>query len=649
MYMLRCSLLIDYKYYEVINVTRSEMISKISAQAKIARAAILKMTTLAKSGHPGGSLSSIDVLLSIYNTMKHDPQAPFWDERDYMVVSIGHISPAVYSTLSLMGYFPMDESIAYFRKYGSIYEGHIEREVPGVEWTTGNLGQGLSAACGFALSAKIKGKSNRVYVHMGDGEQQKGQISEARRFAVKYALNNLTAIIDYNQLQISGSIHDVMPQSLRRSWEADGWQVLEINGHDIPQILGALEDSGKAMRPTMILAKTVMGKGISFMENKEQYHGAALSMELCLEALTELGAEDDFAELTAKRAAFDDEPIDLSASFQKSFDLLSGKPRLYESDSDCRSAWGNALLDLAMLNKNAETPIIALDCDLAGSVKTDAFAKKFPDRFFQCGIMEHHAIVMGGALSTTGMQTFWAGFGMFGIDETYNMQRLNDINHTNLKTMLTHVGIDVGEDGKTHQCIDYIALARNLFKTRIICPSDANHTDRIVRRLIDKPGNYIVAMGRSKLPILKKEDGSIYYDEDYVFEYGKADLLRKGDSGTIFVCGTATNNAVIAADMLAQDGIKLQVYAIGSPLQISEGIVAEAAKRGSIFIVEDHSIHGGLGASIKDELVKCSIGADFVHFGVKSYPASGASKELYKAFGLDSDSLAASIKSHLQK
>lgn len=630
-------------------MTRSELISQISAQAKLARAAILKMTTLAKSGHPGGSLSSIDVLLSIYNTMKHDPKDPFWEERDYMVVSIGHISPAVYSTLSLMGYFPLDESIAYFRKYGSVYEGHIEREVPGVEWTTGNLGQGLSAGCGFALSAKIKGKDNRVYVHMGDGEQQKGQIGEARRFAAKYKLNNLTAIIDYNQLQISGSIHDVMPQSLRRSWEADGWQVLEVNGHDIPQILGALEESGKAKKPTMILAKSVMGKGISFMENKEQYHGAALSMELCLKALAELGAEDDFADLQAKRDAFDGKPEDLSHLFQKSFELKAGTPTLYESDSDCRSAWGNALLDLAKLNKDSQTPIIALDCDLAGSVKTADFAKEFPEHFFQCGIMEHHAIVMGGALSTTGMQTFWAGFGMFGIDETYNMQRLNDINHTNLKTMLTHVGIDVGEDGKTHQCIDYIALARNLFKTRIICPGDANHADRIVRWLIDKPGNYIVAMGRSKLPIIKKEDGSVFYDEDYVFDYGKADLVRKGDSGTVFVCGTASNNAVNAIDLLAKDGINLQLYVVGSPLMLEGDIVSEAAKKGSIFVIEDHSVQGGLGASVKDKLVESKMSADFVHYGVQEYPASGASKDLYKAHGLDADSLAKAIKDHLKK
>jgi transketolase len=630
-------------------VTRSELISQISDQAKLARAAILKMTTLAKCGHPGGSLSSIDVLLSIYNTMKHDPKNPFWEDRDYMVVSIGHISPAVYSTLSLMGYFPLDDAIAYFRVYGSIFEGHIEREVPGVEWTTGNLGQGLSAGCGFALSAKIKGKKNRVYVHMGDGEQQKGQISEARRFAVKYKLNNLTAIIDYNQLQISGSIYDVMPQSLRRSWEADGWQVLEINGHDIPQILGALEDSGKSNKPTMILSKSVMGKGISFMENKEKYHGSALNLELCQKALAEIGAEDDLALLQAKKDAFDGKPEDKSHLFQKDFELKSGYPILYENESDCRGAWGNALLDLAKINKDAKTPIITLDCDLSGSVKTDAFAKEFPEHFFQCGIMEHHAIVMGGALSACDMQTFWAGFGMFGAAETYNMQRLNDINHANLKTMLTHVGVDVGEDGKTHQSIDYIALARNLFNTRIICPSDANHTDRIVRWLIDKPGNCIVAMGRSKIPTLKKEDGSPFYDEDYVFEYGKADLLRKGDAGTVFVCGTTSNNALSAIDMLAQEGINLQLYAVGSPLEIDSEIVAEAAKNGSIFVVEDHSIHGGLGATIKDELIKSNIRADFIHFGIRAYPASGSSKALYKAYGLDADSIASTIKGHLNK
>lgn len=629
-------------------MTKSELIQLITEQGQIARSAILHMTSLAKSGHPGGSMSSIDVILSIYGTMKHDPKNPNWEKRDYFVSSIGHISPAIYSALAINGYFPLDEAVAYFRKYGSIYEGHIEREVPGVEWTTGNLGQGLSAAVGFALASRIKKMDKHIFVMMGDGEQQKGQISEARRFANKYKLNNLTVFIDYNQLQISGSIHDVMPQSLRRGWEADGWQVLEINGHDISQILTAIEESRASDKPTMILAKTVMGKGVSFMENDPKFHGAALNEEQLAEAIKELGMENKLLLYKEMRAAFEPKMSKGRDLRIEGYALEKGEPIVYESAGDCRGAWGKALVDLAKANEGRDTLIVGVDCDLAGSVKLDGFAKEFPEQFFQSGIMEHHAAVMSGALSTMGMQCFWAGFGVFGIDETYNMQRLNDINQTNLKTVLTHVGIDVGEDGKTHHSIDYIALVRNLFGTRIICPSDANQTDRIVRWLIDKPGNYVLAMGRSKLPIIKKEDGTPYYDENYNYEYAVADVLRKGDKATIFATGTVVNQALGASDELKEQGIDLQVVAVASPLEIEDELVKEAAKKGTIFIVEDHSINGGLGATIKGALVRLKLMAKVVHHGISGYCVSGASSELYKAYALDKEGLVKSILSELR-
>ncbi len=187
-----------------------DLINTIKTQANEARKAILTMTTLAGSGHPGGSMSSIDLLLCVYNTIKHNPAQPQMPDRDRVIISNGHISPAVFSALGLLGYFDLDEAIAQFRLTGSIFEGHTERRVPGVEWSSGNLGQGLSAGTGFALASRINKIPYNVYVFMGDGEQQKGQISEARRFAVKYCLNNIIAIIDYNQLQISGSIHNVI-------------------------------------------------------------------------------------------------------------------------------------------------------------------------------------------------------------------------------------------------------------------------------------------------------------------------------------------------------------------------------------------------------------------------------------------------------
>ncbi len=638
---------LEYNKQEVNKVTKTELIPLITQQAKTARQAILQMTTLSGSGHPGGSMSSIDMILSIYNTMHHDPKNPDWPERDRFVYSNGHISPAAYSNLGIMGYFPLDNAIAEFRKAGSIFEGHVEREAPGIEWSSGNLGQGLSAGVGFAISARIKGMDYHSYVLMGDGEQQKGQLSEARRFASKFKLTNLTAIIDYNQLQISGSIHDVMPQGIRKSWEADGWQVMEVNGHDIPQILNTLEEAMAAEKPVMILAHTTMGKGVSFMENKAKYHGSTLSIEQCIEALEELDMPSDLPKYQKMRAEFKPDKNLHHRDFQPGFDLMQGKPTLYTSDSDCRSAWGNAILDLGKINRESDVPIVVVDCDLAVSVKTTAFEDEFPERFLQSGIMEHHAVVMSGAISTSGIQCFWAGFGVFGINETYNMQRLNDINHANLKTVLTHVGIDVGEDGKTHQCVDYISLARNLFDTRMICPADANQTDRVIRWLIDKPGNYIVAMGRSKLPIIKSSDNEIFFDQDYCFEYGKADVLRQGDSGTVFVCGTPGGRAVKAIDALREEGIFIELVYVSSPLTLDAEMIAKAAKRGPIFSIEDHSIRGGLGASIAEVVLDGGLQARLIRIGVETYPMSGTANEIYEAFRLDSASLVARIKAAL--
>ena len=627
----------------------SDLAQIISSQAKEARAAILHMTTLSGSGHPGGSMSSIDILLSLYNTMHHDPQNPQLADRDRLVVSIGHISPGVYSALGLMKYFPLEDAISQFRVYGSAYEGHIERDVPGVEWSTGNLGQGLSAAVGMAIAARIKGIENYSYVLMGDGEQQKGQLSEARRFAAKYKLHQLIAIVDYNQLQISGSIHDVMPQNIRKNWESDGWQVMEVNGHDVSLILSTLELARQTDAPVMILAHTVMGKGISFMENNAKYHGSTLNEEQCLEALKELGAESRLDHYKNLRAAFSKKrSVHPSPDFACKYDLKPGKPVLYTSESDCRSAWGNAITDLAKINSQSANPIVVVDCDLAGSVKTGDFNKAVPERFLQSGIMEHHAAVMSGAISSMGIQCFWADFGVFGIDETYNMQRLNDINHTNLKTILTHVGVDVGADGKTHQCVDYIAQARNLFETGIICPADANQTDRVIRWLIDKPGNYVVAMGRSKLPLLRKEDSEPYYDLEYSFNYGKADTVREGNHGTVFVCGTPAGRVLKAVDTLREEGIYLQLIYVSCPLVIDPALVSDAAKRGTIFSVEDHSVYGGLGSSIAESIVEQNLGAKLVKIGVESYPRSGESEELFAAMGMNCAALIERFKKDMQ-
>jgi transketolase len=623
-----------------------EQISAIVEYARQARGHILKMTTLANSGHPGGSMSTIDMMMTLYHMIKVDPKNPDYHERDRVIVSNGHISPAVYSTLGLMGFFPIDDAVSHFRQAGSIYEGHVERDVPGVEWGTGNLGQGLSAAVGMALACRLHHIENHFYVFMGDGEQQKGQISEARRFAFKYGLKNITVLIDYNQLQISGNIHRVMPQKIIENYISDGWDFIEIQGHDIVQISNAILKVQHSNVPTLILAHTVMGKGIPPIENQEKYHGSALTEEQLTEALQILGIENDLPRLKEMRKS-----VNLICS-HKEFgfipEIKTDPIHIYEKPTDNRSAWGTAVAELASINLDSRTPIAVFDCDLQASVKTGEFEKIAPEAFFQGGIMEHNTAVMAGAMSTVGIQAFWADFGVFGIDEAYNMQRLNDINRANIKLITTHVGIDVGEDGKTHQCVDYVGLMHNLYHFKVIVPADPNQTDRAVRWAASNYGNVLIAMGRSKLDIIRKSDGSVYYDEKHVFVYGKADQIRDGRKAALFVMGTLAARAVKVIDRFASEGIDIQLWNVATPLEIDNEALQKASETGLIFTYEDHNTKTGLGAIITDRLNELGLFVQVIKFGVEDYACSGASDDVFALCGLDEDSIYKRIKTQLK-
>jgi len=249
-------------------------VKDLAERARLCRGDIIKMTTVAGSGHPGGSMSSIDIYLVLYSYANISPKTLDDPGRDRIIISHGHTSPGVYACLARLGFVSLDDALAGFRRYGSPFEGHIERNVPGIEWTTGNLGQGLSAGCGFALAARLNDHKYHTFVVMSDGEQAKGQVAEARRFARKYDLNNLTVIIDHNHVQISGRTEDVMPVNIKENYLADGWKVLEISGHDFSEIHQALRKALKDDRnPYAIIAETVIGKGVSFMENNVDFHG----------------------------------------------------------------------------------------------------------------------------------------------------------------------------------------------------------------------------------------------------------------------------------------------------------------------------------------------------------------------------------------
>ena len=256
------------------------------------RREIIRMLAAAGSGHPGGSLSAADIMAVLFNEeLRIDPQNPRDPGRDRFVLSKGHAAPALYAALALKGFLPVEELLS-LRKLGSRLQGHPDaHKLPGVDVSTGSLGQGLSLACGMALAGRLDGRDYRVFALCGDGEQQEGQIWEAAMLAAHYRLDNLIAFLDHNHLQIDGNIERVLsPEPLADKWRAFGWQVLEIDGHDIAAIRAAVEEA-KAVtgRPVMIVAETVKGKGVSFMENQASWHGSAPNAEQAAQALRELG------------------------------------------------------------------------------------------------------------------------------------------------------------------------------------------------------------------------------------------------------------------------------------------------------------------------------------------------------------------------
>lgn len=619
---------------------------KLKHDALLCRGDILTMTTLAASGHPGGSMSTIDALLTVYNVANISKNNLNDLNRDRIFISHGHISPAVYSCLARKGILPQDEYIAYFRKAGSMYEGHIERSIPGVEWTTGNLGQGLSAACGAAVAGRVCGNEFDVYVFMGDGEHEKGQITEARRFAAKYNLSNITVIVDYNTLQISGDISKVMPSmNIAASYKSDGWEVIQIDGHNFKDIAAALLKAKSCSKPVCIIAETAMGSGVSFMEHKAGFHGSPLSEEQYYEAMKELNLEPALEKYKEMRKGFMWAAPHIKAENPK-ININQGERIIYQPDvkTDNRSAFGAALLDLVKLNKQAEnTDVVVFDCDLAGSVKTNGVEKNFPENFFQCGISEHHTAVCAGAASVNGVVSFFADFGMFGVDEVYNQQRLNEINSANLKVVTTHVGIDVGEDGKTHMCIDYIGLLRNIFGFKVIAPADPNQVDAVIRYAAKESGNIHVAMGRSKIPVITKEDGSVFYDDKYTFNYGDIDIIRQGSHGAIIAYGSTLYRAVKVHEILKEKGYDFAVINAASPAYLTDDAFNKIAGYKKIFTYEDHISLTGLYSTIANMALSKKVMVDASYFGVNEFPMSGQSDEVYDMLSLSPEKVAENI------
>jgi transketolase len=263
----------------------------LAAICRTTRRQIVEMITAAKSGHPGGSLSAVEILVTLFfDKLRHDPKRPDWPDRDRFLLSKGHAAPVLYSVYAQLGYTPEDE-LKSLRKLGSIYQGHPDlRFIPSLEASTGSLGQGLSIGLGMALGAKLDKRPTRVYVVLGDGEIQEGQIWEAAMFASFQKVDNIVAIVDYNRIQLDGFVKDILDlEPLAEKWKGFGWHVIDIDGHSILALQAAYDEAAATKnRPTCIIANTVKGKGVSFMENNPKYHGVAPTQQELEQALQEI-------------------------------------------------------------------------------------------------------------------------------------------------------------------------------------------------------------------------------------------------------------------------------------------------------------------------------------------------------------------------
>jgi transketolase len=618
-----------------------EHLSLLKAISKSCRRTIIEMLKISQSGHPGGSLSSIDYLALLYSFILSQT-------GEKIVISNGHISPAVYAILAELDYINKEDVIKSFRKIDSPYEGHVARHVPGIFFGTGPLGVGVSAACGFALAEKLKMSGQKVFCLMGDGEAQEGQVYEMINFSAKHKLDNLILFIDFNKVQLTASLEEIIPLNLKAIFKNAGWQVIELNGHNYQQIWHALRKSYQTKgKPIVLIGKTIMGKGVDFMEKdgrslKSNWHGSAPSPQQADQALKSLQLsknETDLINRFKRNIKWHPRKPEFPASLSP-IKINCGKPTVYKQDilTDCRSAYGMALLDLAKLNPH----VLALTADLRSSVMTKYVANELPSQHIECGIAEQHMVSLSGGLSLDGFIPFCSTFGVFMSSRAKDQARVNDINQTNVKMVATHCGLSVGEDGPTHQAIDDSGSFLGLFNTMTIEPADPNQTDRIIRYIASHYGNFYVRMGRHKIPIIMREDGTPLYDENYVYEYGRSDVIRQGKDITIAATGAMVNEALKARELLKAKAPKLsvEIVAVTSIKKFDKTLIDSIKKTGKLITVEDHNTLSGLGGQLGKFLA--SNGICLKHFrmmGVEEYQLSGKVDQLYKQAGIGPEAI----------
>jgi transketolase len=604
------------------------------ALAQQLRVDSIRSSTGAGSGHPTSSMSAAElvaVLLSKY--LRYDFDNPENPANDHLIFSKGHASPLLYSMYRAAGAIS-DEELLSFREFGSRFEGHPTPIIPWVDVATGSLGQGLPIGIGVALAGKYLDKlPYRVWALCGDSEMAEGSMWEAFQHASFYKLDNLIAILDMNRL---GQTRETMD-----GWHGDhyaaraqafGWHTIQIDGHNPEEIdrayAEALEGEGV---PTLVIAKTVKGRGVSFLEDKEGLHGKPVKPDQEAEALKELNSDNNLVVEVQKPDSNPGETF--TAGLTGELEL----PTWEVGDSEAtRNAYGKALKALG----GAREDVVAMDGEVSNSTKSEEFAEAYPERYFEMFIAEQQMLAAAVGMSVRKRVPFASSFAAF-LSRAYDFIRMASISRANLRLCGSHAGVSIGEDGPSQMALEDLAMMRAVHGSTVLHPCDANQTAGLVAKMADTEGISFLRTLRPSTPVI--------YAPDEEFPIGGSKVVRSSedDQVTVVAAGITVHNAIEACEKLQEEGIAVRLidaYSI-KPIDTSTLHEAVRATGGRLVVAEDHWPEGGLGEATLSALAEGGTDSlKFEHLAVSGMPTSGSSEELMDAAGISAEHIADAVR-----
>ncbi len=616
--------------------TKTDIDLKLAGElAQQLRVDSVRSSTSAGSGHPTSSMSAADLLAVLVGRhLRYDWDEPANPGNDHLIFSKGHASPLLYSVFKAVGVVSDHELMTGYRRFGSRLEGHPTPVLPWVDVATGSLGQGLPDAVGVALAGKYLDESPfRVWVLCGDSEMAEGSIWEALDKASHYKLSNLIAMVDINRLGQRGPTElswDL--ETYHRRASAFGARVFVIDGHDLAEIDRAMAQAGdiSGQQPTVILARTLKGRGFSEVEDKEDWHGKPLPAPMAERAIIELGGERSLLVRGPKPGPAAPAARDAAGTAEVKLPSYAIGDKVAT-----RKAYGDALAAIGV-----RPDVVAMDGEVSNSTFADEFAHKYPERYFEMYIAEQQLIAAAVGFSVRGYRPFASTFAAF-FTRAYDFIRMAAISQANIRLAGSHAGVEIGADGPSQMALEDLAMMRAVHGATVLYPSDATSAAALVQAMADRDGIVYMRTTRGAYPVL--------YEAGEPFPVGGAKVLRAGDSDqvTLVGAGVTLHACLDAADQLKADGISARVIDLYSVKPVdAETLSAAAAATGGRFVVaEDHHPEGGLGSAVVDALTGAGR-ADLTvrHLAVAEMPGSGTSQELLDAAGISADHIAAAAR-----